>query len=358
MGELDQCKAMAEIVKGSNQDIFILQSVFSSSVPEKSLYHPSIDVGFYLPPDFPGEYDAIFQKYSPKVLVIAAWDIWPNLIFSAKKFGCNLFLACGSLHEGSGRIKNRFLKKLTTEVLQQFDGISPSSLSRESLFKKYAPGVVIHTCGDSRFDSVCEKVEKSISGNKSNLKFHENEKIFIFASTYTICEKMFFPKIGKILDFGYKIWIFPHKISEDRLTQLELELDKNSISHSRYSNSIEKDVLIFDVYGLLAFAFERARLCYVGGGFTHRIHNVIEPAYFGIPLSSGGKIQHSPEAMDLNSKGYLTVLNEGVDILKFIERYEDEKVLEDQRNEIQKFVKVNRGASLRFYETFLRKSLE
>lgn len=357
VGELDQCKSIANVIKQEIPDAFIIQSVFSSSVSEKNLHAPPIDFGFFLPPDIPGSYDKIFLEFSPKVLVISAWDIWPNLISSAKEYGCKVYLACGSLHEGSGRIRNPFMRKLTKEVLQKFSGISPSGKSREYLFKKYAPGIAVHTCGDSRFDSVCEKIESKISKHNLNLEFHKDEKIFIFASTYSICEKLFFPKIQDILSLGYKIWIFPHKISPGRLDEIQASLNKNSIENCFYSSGVSKSVVVFDVLGLLAYAFERAKICYVGGGFTHRIHNVIEPAYFGIPISSGGKIYHSPEAMDLKEQGYLTILKEGSDFLEFTNKYEDNELYEKQKQEIKSFVNSNRGASRKFFETFLRTEL-
>ena len=71
VGELDQCKAIAKVIKEEIPDCFILQSVFSSSVSEKNLVSNYIDFAFYLPLDFQNNYDTIFQTFSPKIFTIA-----------------------------------------------------------------------------------------------------------------------------------------------------------------------------------------------------------------------------------------------------------------------------------------------
>ncbi|NBU98786.1 MAG: 3-deoxy-D-manno-octulosonic acid transferase, partial [Spirochaetia bacterium] len=165
VGELDQCKAIAKVIKEEIPDCFVLQSVFSSSVSEKNFISSYIDFSFYLPLDFQNNYDIIFKTFSPKVLIITAWDIWPNLVITARKNSCKIYLSCGTIHTGSGRLKNKFMRNLTSVTLNLLDGISPANPSRELLFKELSTNVEIYTCGDSRFDSVSEKIESKELNN-------------------------------------------------------------------------------------------------------------------------------------------------------------------------------------------------
>lgn len=62
VGELDQARALTETIRKKRKDVFIIQSVFSSSVKETTFSDPLADVYFYLPLDLPHAYDSIFQK--------------------------------------------------------------------------------------------------------------------------------------------------------------------------------------------------------------------------------------------------------------------------------------------------------
>ena len=360
VGELDQCKSIAKVIKKNLPDINLIQSVYSNSVKEKNLLFELYLGVFYLPVDFPNSYDLIFEKYHPEILIITAWDIWPNLIQSGRKFGCDIFLACGSLHEKSSRLKNPFFHKLTAEVLNLFTGISPAGRSSEELFKKLVnKNIDILSCGDSRFDSVCEKIEFKNNENEIFKSYKSTNKVIILASTYKICDDILFPCMNNLVREGYHFWIFPHKIDNKRIDEIKASLTKLNLKFQLYSNtlSLESDVLVFDILGLLAFAYEKAHICYVGGGFHNRIHNVIEPAYFGLPVSTGENIQHAPEAIELNHLGYLNILRSSEDFYNFCISNHDSIEYEIKKENIKKYVQDNRGASERFFNHFLRKRL-
>ena len=356
VGELDQCKAIAKVIKEEIPDCFILQSVFSSSVSEKNLVSNYIDFAFYLPLDFQNNYDIIFQTFSPQILIIAAWDLWPNLVTTAKKNSCKVFLSCGTIYSGSGRLKNKFMKNLTSTTLNLLDGISPANKSREILFKELTMNVEVYTCGDSRFDSVSEKIE-SMKSKSSVLENLEYQKVLILASTYTECENIIFPILDKIISEDYSIWIFPHKIDLVRINNIISKLNEYKLNYQLFSEIQNKDkskIIIFDKYGILAYAYKKAKICYVGGGFHNRIHNTIEPAYFGLPICTGPKIFHAPEAVDLNQLDLLTIINNSNDFLNFVLENSFENIYLNKSEKIKKYVENNRGASKRFFEHFIR----
>jgi len=71
-----------------------------------------------------------------------------------------------------------------------------------------------------------------------------------------------------------------------------------------FSDSTTKDienaqVLIIDSIGLLTKIYSYADIAYVGGGFGVGIHNILEPATFGIPILIGPKYQKFNEAKEL-----------------------------------------------------------
>ncbi len=106
--------------------------------------------------------------------------------------------------------------------------------------------------------------------------------------------------------------------------------------------------IIFDVLGVLAFAYQAADFAYVGGALHNRVHNVLEPATFGLPLMTGPKISNSPEATILQKTGGLFLVSSAQDILNVLNI--PEKELEIIRKNNREFVQSGRGAAKRLYE--------
>ncbi len=361
VGELDQAKAFASVLREKNKDIIILQSVFSASVTDKQIldepnYHP-----FFLPFDFPFSYDKIIKKFEPNLLIIFAWDSWPNLIRKMKLSGAKTYLVCASLSESSGRA-NGIGRFLTKAVFSYLDGIFPAHESLEPLFNSLvSENTTVQALGDTRFDAVINRIETkkpSSSFQAFESKFNKDilsTKPILFGSTYPICESHLLQYLEKYPGTKDSFWIFPHKWDSERMSILTEKL-KAFGSVSNFSEMIKPNTpypkfLLFDEMGILAFAYQYALFAYVGGAIHNRIHNTIEPAAFGLPLITGTKMTTAPEAIVLRKIGGLFVFSnqkEFDEIMNQLSANETETRKIGEKN--RKFVLENRGASERIYE--------
>ncbi|WP_061218984.1 3-deoxy-D-manno-octulosonic acid transferase [Leptospira weilii] len=354
VGELDQCKALALEFRKYDPSAFLIQSVFSESVRDSQLEAFPADETFRLPIDFPTNYDWIFSHFQPKVLVLMAWDTWPNLILSAKRLGAKVVLGSAVI----GARKRGLMGSLTKAVFSHLDGIFPSHESFYDSFRALVPdNIPVKVLGDTRFDIVLKKIED----NKKEFKKPRNypySKIILFASTYEPCEKLIVSLYefirSKNPDLLYEIafWIFPHKTSPDRITSIEYNLQVANISYQTWTSvpfeNMSAQTIIFDVLGVLAFAYQAADFAYVGGALHNRVHNVLEPATFGLPLMTGPKISNSPEAKILNQTGGLFIVESPKDIFDIlnIPKTEFEKI----RKHNAEFVQSGRGAAKRLFD--------
>ncbi|EPG67677.1 3-deoxy-D-manno-octulosonic acid transferase [Leptospira wolffii] len=347
VGELDQCKALAQVYRKREPDTFLLQSAFSDSVRDSSLEAFPADLKFRLPLDFPGAYDWILDKFRPKVLILMAWDRWPNLLLAAKKRNIQTVLASAVITEPKGFLKKRFYRA----VFSLFDKILTSHSSGEEKFRKLlGSDSFIKTLGDSRFDSVIQKIE---SGGREFLRPEEYpfKRIFLLASTYKPCEDLLLPllKDPRLQDTGF--WIFPHKTDPQRIRLLSSAILGYTSDFSLYSSSPfsknRSKVILFDVLGILAHAYRAADFAYVGGALHNRVHNVLEPAYFGLPLLTGPRIHHAPEATELQKRGGLFVIRTLEEVLAVLGMSEDKK--EAIRKINREFLETGRGAAERIY---------
>lgn len=358
VGELDQCKALIGVIRKNEPETIVVQSVFSESVKDENLQSLDVFLAFRLPLDFYFAYDYIFKKFKPEMVILMAWDSWPNLILSAKRFHSKIFLFCASLNKSSGR-SSFFMKSLTESVFRKLDAISASS---EYFLPEFSAlikdNVKIYALGDTRVDSVIRKIEtKDSKADPVKRLLPLTKKTIILASTYSACEEAIIPKIQDLLEKDINVWIFPHHIGEKRIREISDLLAANRISFSIFSE-IEKKaerVVLFDKLGILAYAYEHAELAYVGGAIHNRVHNVLEPAYFGLAIVTGKKIFHSPEAISLKNSGGLFSIEEPKDIpLKILQLLNQEENLKAIRKKNRAFVLSQKGASLRLYEKFIK----
>ncbi|RHX77751.1 3-deoxy-D-manno-octulosonic acid transferase [Leptospira yasudae] len=353
VGELDQCRALALEFRKKDASTYLIQSVFSESVRDSQLEAFPADETFRLPIDTPFGYDWIFSRFQPKVLVLMAWDTWPNLILSAKRFGAKVVLGSAVI----GARKQGLTGRLTKAVFRHLDGIYPSHESFYEAFRALVPkNVPVKVWGDTRFDSVLKKIED----NKKEFKKPKNypySKIILFASTYEPCEELIVSLYellreknpGLLNEFAF--WIFPHKTSPDRIVSIEHRLQDAKMEYQTWTSTpyetMTAQTIVFDVLGVLAFAYQAAEFAYVGGALHNRVHNVLEPATFGLPLMTGPKISNSPEAMILQKTGGLFIVSNPEDIFQVLNLAESD--LETIRKRNRDFVQSGRGAAERLF---------
>ncbi|EMO28195.1 hypothetical protein LEP1GSC170_5583 [Leptospira interrogans serovar Bataviae str. HAI135] len=150
------------------------------------------------------------------------------------------------------------------------------------------------------------------------------------------------------MHFGF----FPIKLPPDRIVSIEHKLQDTKMEYQTWTSTpfenMSAQTIVFDVLGVLAFAYQAADFAYVGGALHNRIHNVLEPATFGLPLITGPKISNSPEAMILEKSGGLFIVSNAQDIFKILNIPETE--LLDIRKRNREFVQKGRGAAKKLYE--------
>jgi 3-deoxy-D-manno-octulosonic-acid transferase len=146
-----------------------------------------------------------------------------------------------------------------------------------------------------------------------------------------------------------KFIIAPHNIKADQLVQLKSSIHKKTIlfSEKEHVDVSNFGVFIIDTVGILTKIYSYADIAYVGGGFGNPgVHNILEPATFGIPVVIGPNYSHFSEATALvNLGGCMSIqnqtqLNETFDLLL---QNEDERL--EKGHICSTFVQMNKGAT-------------
>ncbi len=270
------------------------------------------------------------------------YEFWPNYLNLLKKTGVPVYLISGLFRES--QVFFKWYGGFYREALKTFHHFFVQYESSKRLLQTIGfTNVTIS--GDTRYDRVSEILDRD-----NNLPFIEEFKnnitTVVFGSSWPKDEAMFIDFINSSTDA--KFIIAPHTIGEDHINDIKNSLTKKAVlfSEKEGNNLAEYDVLIVNTIGILTKIYSYADVAYVGGGFgTSGLHNILEPAAFGVPIIIGPNHHKFPEAVALvNMGGCIAVKdkNEMNDALSSL-IYNDD-VREETGHIAGTFVSMNRGA--------------
>ena len=201
--------------------------------------------------------------------------------------------------------------------------------------------------GDTRFDRVASLLERD-----NRLDFIETFKngtpTVVMGSTWPKDEELLISYINQTTS-NVKFIIAPHNIKAEQIASLQTRLQKPTVLFSEKEGSDLSScaVFIIDTIGILTKIYSYADIAYVGGGFGNPgVHNVLEPATFGIPIVVGPNYSHFAEAKALvGQKGCLSIQNQTElnDAFNLLINNEDER--HEKGHICSTFVQMNKGAT-------------
>lgn len=293
LGEFDQGLPLMNLLKLENPSSFLLVTFFSPSGFENySKRKNPVDFACYLPLDTPNNARDFISHFNIKQFFIVKYEFWCNFIFEAKKQGLKIYSICAIF-----RPNQRFFNwygAIFRKAIYSIDFIFTQTELSITLLKSinYTKCTVV---GDMRFDKVVEN--KDLVQKDSKLeKFLGNEKAFILGSSWSIDEVFLQDVLLKIAKTS-KIIIAPHDINEKHISEIKFRFKDLCIRYTEFETAYhEQQILILDCIGKLSNAYSYGKIAYVGGGFTGKLHNILEPAVFGLPILIGPKHSRFPEA--------------------------------------------------------------
>ena len=146
-----------------------------------------------------------------------------------------------------------------------------------------------------------------------------------------------------------KFVIAPHKIDATKIEYLRRRLTKRSVlfSEREHRDLSEFSVFIIDAIGYLTKIYSYADVAYVGGAAgTTGLHNILEPATFGIPIVIGDNIDKFPEAIKLEQLAGLYSVSDAQDCSSVMEKLVSDNNFRSKTGMIAgHFVNSNTGAT-------------
>ena len=342
LGEFEQGRPVIEALKKEKQHIKIILTFFSPSGYEVRKNYRMADIICYLPPDTIRNAEKFITLVNPSVVIFVKYEFWNNYIARLSTNNIPLYLISGIFRKEQhffkwyGSFFRRMLKRFTWVFVQ--DQNSYELLGTLGLQN-------VSVTGDTRFDRVKE-ISKAAKDIPVLEMFRGNEKLFIAGSSWKQDEEIISAYINKYPD--RMKWIFaPHEIDPENIERLERLFTVKCVRFSCFSeDSSDARVLIIDNIGILSSAYRYAHIAEVGGGFGKGIHNILEPACWGIPVIFGPNYKNFREAVELIELDGAGSFKKYEDFDRILDKWlTDELIYKKTASAAGKYVKENTGAT-------------
>ena len=323
LGEFDQGLPVLWEFKSTYPEAKILVTFFSPS--GLNHYHKRVhcvDQACLLPLDRRKNVRDFLTHVNPKTVVFVKYEFWLNFIFDISKRNIPLFSISTLLR------KNQFIFKPLGAIfrngLNRFTHFYAQNEETKLLLSDIGIQAVI-VSGDTRYDHVLNQQRNAIQnqGNNPELaqlqRYCEGKTVFILGSSWLVEEEMVH-SIHQSIPLDLTI-IAPHDISEKHLYEIEAMFGDECIRLSEIESLTHESVVLIDCIGLLHQLYQLANIAFIGGGFTGKLHNILEPAVYGIPVVFGPTHEKFPEAKEFIAKGLAREVMTPQDLLDKIQLF-------------------------------------
>ena len=343
LGEFEQGRTVLEKFRAQNPDWQIVVTFFSPSGYEVRKTYPLADFVCYLPLDTPRNARFFLNIFQPDIAVFVKYDFWYHFITELQTREIPCYLVAGLF-----RKDQRFFKPnghFWLEMLRSFTHLYVQNESSKELLLEHDINQVT-VAGDTRIDRVLylagSAQENEIAGNF----VRGAEKVIIAGSSWPAEEALLAKALKNKAFENYKVIIAPHEPSERHVNNLMKRFDSEAIRYSQASAmKPEHRVMIIDNVGMLSSLYQYGSIAIIGGGFGKGIHNILEPAAFGLPVLFGPNYKKFEEALALSDAGGAFPMEDADEMENILLSLQDEKVHQQATEAIQDYLEANKGGT-------------
>ena len=339
-------KPLIDLLLEEYKEKIIYLTFFSPSGFENAKINNVRVIKGYLPLDTPSNAKYFIKHINPSIAIFAKYDFWFNYLAEVQKQKIPSIVFSTTLNKQhiyfrkSWSWHKNILKKISKILVLKEENLN--FLINEGFENA---GV----CGDTRFDQV-----SNINENTKILpeikKFIAGRKCIILGSSWKEEEDI----VADIYDSNENtaLIIAPHEVSEKRISEIE-KIFQNTIRNSSINSkkpSSDK-ILIIDSIGLLASIYQLSDIALVGGGFSGKLHNILEPASKNNVILFGPHFKKFPEASELINLKAAHIFSNSSELKSIFNELKNEQKLNAQKVIAFNYIKENKGATKLVFNT-------
>jgi 3-deoxy-D-manno-octulosonic-acid transferase len=307
LGEFEQGKAIIAGLRKDFPDLNIVVTFFSPSGYENSRKYALADLVAYIPFDSRRAAARFLDTVQPDLAVFVRYDIWPNHLWELHRRGIPTLLVNATMSRLTLR-RLPLVRSFHRSLYNTLRDILTVSSGDAEVFRLLSPGTpAITPVGDTRFDQV---TARSIEARQRAVlpdAVLRGRKVLVAGSCWNEDNLLLLPVFRRLLeDMPEALLVHvPHEPTPHHLSELSGAL-LGKVPFARLS-AIDayagEPVIIVDSVGKLLPLYSSAHVAFIGGGFGHGVHNVLEAAVFGVPVVFGPRHYNSQEPLQLIDYG-------------------------------------------------------
>jgi len=345
LGEFEQGRPIIERLKQELPSYKILLTFFSPSGYEIRKDYELADVVCYLPMDSKKNVREFLEVVNPTMAIFIKYEFWPNYLKGLEQRDIPTLLVSGIFRENQifFKLHGGFMRK----SLKAFDHFFVQDQSSQQLLNSIGLNNVTIS-GDTRFDRVYEILNQD---NRLDFisEFKNNQYTVVAGSTWGEDEKLIVNYINNSASKDEKFIIAPHNMNTNAIDELKKSILKETVLYSEKQGKTlsDYDVFIVDTIGILTKIYSIADAAYVGGGLTKNgVHNILEPATYGVPIVIGPAYKKYKEVVDLVALNGCKVIANQNEFSTIFTKLKEGLGYRKQLGQInQHFIKENIGAT-------------
>ncbi|MCO6484773.1 MAG: hypothetical protein J5I41_03240 [Saprospiraceae bacterium] len=301
LGEFEQGRPVLEAIRRERPDAWITLTFFSPSGYRIRKDFPHADAIGYLPPDQGRAVGRFLDRVRPAYVLWTKYDFWFTCWRELQARGIPIHLYAARFREDQWIFRAWAFPFL--EILLKARRMDVQDEQSARLLRNKG-GKHVFVSGDPRVDRVLALSAEPLDDPWLEA-FVRGRRVMVAGSVW---DKDVECLAAAIRDRVLPDWVWiivPHDPEPERLDRYDRMLGENAVRYSRRGMPAEGEgaILLLDVVGMLNRVYRLADLAYVGGGFGRSVHNLLEPAVYGLPVLFGPAHDKFPEAEALIGAG-------------------------------------------------------
>lgn len=347
LGEFEQGRSVITAFRAQYPDYKIVLTFFSPSGYEIQKNYELADAVLYLPADTPANVNGFLDAIQPNIAFFIKYEFWYNYLTELRRRGVPTLLFSAIFRPNQLFFKpyGGFYRKM----LFCFDQIAVQNQASRQLLASINYQNATQT-GDTRLDRVAQVAAQAREIPRI-AQFKNNTPLLIIGSAWPDDMAVLIPFLNQWPQ-PLKVIVAPHEINAAQIETWQKQLNISSLKWSAAMAGAPlaaTDCLFIDSVGLLSALYRYADFAFIGGAYGDGLHNILEPAAFGMPLFFGNRyFDKFQEALDLcQQKAAHAVANAHELALLFATVYNDETLRAKQAATCRNYVQAQTGATER-----------
>lgn len=247
-----------------------------------------------LPIEIPEILEPFLDKMKPALVIISETEIWPLWLATLAKRSIPYGIVNARINEKTVRFL-KLLRPLFVDAIKNLAFVFPQDAVYANRFHSLGiPKEKIAILGCFKYD--IEDSPKDEGTLRKKYGIPPGRRIICFGSTHSGEEEMLLEALDPLWnELNATVIIAPRHMK--RVAEVESIIRGRHLDFSRLSEGKKPagHVILVDTMGELRNLYALSSLVFVGGSLIpHGGHNLMEPAYFGVPIITGSHTSNFP----------------------------------------------------------------